>query len=586
MAYIHKIVHENPIIRRKVGFFADYFHFAAETIGQNDNISIDNPLSLVDKIIIQIEGNLENSSKYIISYLSNPLLSDHNPFLKEIKTFSCISPILTQYKDVLRKKDKVIKKWYSDNPDFLQCLKELRDELQSRFFDIVMKSILSHLKCEHDIEVHKDILILAVNCLVSEFLLNNRSKKDVKNLFQKILTSDRTGLPLLYNLEPNDDAKANFIGNRTLHQQFLGITDSLAEPFKEYFLIFQVCNMTVPDDFEFTYNKVTFYSPNHGLIKMLQSSDTNNFKIFLNDFLSENVGMLACVRSQFYSLEVAKNNALGLIKQELKFVNHSLGSNCSVRSFAFFGTANFKSLDIISLNENKDELEPGKDLVKLEDNPFSILMKFAPISKVHFLNCEKIYVEAMTTKNPGDYWHYLETLLTPVNLRTGKKIQIIDTVSTILTLNSEYHHKVKILLSYIRDGIMTSDRSTLGIPDEYKLKKIYSWEYEIEELNGIINHPFMNYIISDYLRPFGIDDINKIREHYSRVLWETQSERNFYIHRGLRNDKASIHLEGTIVRLGTRLRWLIFDAIEKNDGMPFHDIIEKLLIKARVQCQI
>jgi len=54
MGYITQVTHENKFVAEKVGFFADYFYFVADTLGQNDFVSIDNPLSLIEKTLIQI----------------------------------------------------------------------------------------------------------------------------------------------------------------------------------------------------------------------------------------------------------------------------------------------------------------------------------------------------------------------------------------------------------------------------------------------------------------------------------------------------------------------------------------------------
>ncbi len=55
MANINQITHSNPLIQKKVNFFADYFDFITDKMGILDNLPIENPLSLIDKAIFQVK---------------------------------------------------------------------------------------------------------------------------------------------------------------------------------------------------------------------------------------------------------------------------------------------------------------------------------------------------------------------------------------------------------------------------------------------------------------------------------------------------------------------------------------------------
>jgi hypothetical protein len=82
MATIHEVINENEEIRKKVGFFFDYFHFSAETMGFNDLTSVDNPLTLTRKIIYQIENNPKYCVQYVDSYLTNSWLRKDHEYYK------------------------------------------------------------------------------------------------------------------------------------------------------------------------------------------------------------------------------------------------------------------------------------------------------------------------------------------------------------------------------------------------------------------------------------------------------------------------------------------------------------------------
>ena len=112
---------------------------------------------------------------------------------------------------------------------------------------------------------------------------------------------------------------------------------------------------------------------------------------------------------------------------------------------------------------------------------------------------------------------------------------MIETISTILVLNAEYHLKKKVLANYIQNAFFDASHKTLGITSEFKIEKFYEWsnnDADIVELNNAINHPFMNHLLDNYLKPITKEELTECKQHYARVLWETQSERNFFTHRG------------------------------------------------------
>ena len=74
MAFLSQIIHPDDFIRKKVNFFADYFHFAVHQIGINDKIEVENYLSLIEKSIFQIKTNPIHCPNSLDSYFSYSLL--------------------------------------------------------------------------------------------------------------------------------------------------------------------------------------------------------------------------------------------------------------------------------------------------------------------------------------------------------------------------------------------------------------------------------------------------------------------------------------------------------------------------------
>lgn len=562
MAPLSVIKHENDLLRKKVSFFSDYFNFASHSIGQNDNIPADNPLSLTEKILIQLKEKLNNNAQYISNYITSPWLHEDNILLNKMESFTKVRPLIIDYKST---PDNKRNKWLLDNPDFEVSINELRIELASKMSQICIEAIASYLKCPHDIEHHHANLIMFSNCIVSEFILDRRSKKDLKFLLDKVFSDEPNEFSGVDPIEiKTGEEKYEDNNNRTFDDQFKGIYNALVGKAKEYYFIFRVYNMSVKSDFEFTYNKVTFFSPeNEKLNKLRLSLQENGF----SEFINKDVGMLASVKAEFHSLEIASMSAIETINTELKFLNIRLGINCQIEPFTFILSETHEKMDGYRGNHYEHGLEAGDiELTKLNDNPFVVLKDYSKTSTTPFLQAESLFSIALETKSANSYWHYFETLL-------GSKTEyVIDTISNILTLNGEYHYKEKVLRPYINNAIIQSGRRLLGLQQD-QVKKFYAFDADFTELSSVIKHDFMSHLLSEYLHKYSASDLERYKEHYRRILIDTKSERNFYLHRGIKNEKAAILIKETLPRMITRFRWLIFEGIKKYNGKPFLEII-------------
>jgi hypothetical protein len=65
MTFLNEITHPEKIVETKVNFFADYFNFVASQIDKSDYLDVENYLSLIEKMVFQIETNNNHCSRYI-----------------------------------------------------------------------------------------------------------------------------------------------------------------------------------------------------------------------------------------------------------------------------------------------------------------------------------------------------------------------------------------------------------------------------------------------------------------------------------------------------------------------------------------
>jgi hypothetical protein len=576
MPKIHQITHDNQLIRKKVNFFADYFCFAAETIGVNDALELENPLSAVDKILFQITKNPTRCAAYVDSYLTHGSFQNYDD-LKNFKSYKELKLLITAYK--ANKKPQGKGSWIQSNPRFMKVLQLYRRDLKRLMFKTALRSIISYLRCVHDIDKHKADLISQTDLIVSEFILSNHSKNDIAKIFERIITREVGIFPFPKSLKRSEE-KEIFIKNRTFQQQFDGIYNLLNDGLVKNHFIFRVYGLKTKDTFSFTYNKVTFYNPKHE--KLRRIIERVRAEIFLKDFLkNDEYMMIAVVKAEYESIDIATNDAVEMINRELQWINKVFTANCWLEKFSFLLTSDFVKIGWLKNAKERGYRVADHEIPMLEDNPFSFLRNVPARFKDTLLKSEPIFIEALVSKNVSTYWQYLETII-PTTHNDGK--QVIDVVSHLLLLNAESHHKDK-LRDYIVTAVSSMNVSAdyLGITIEQQTqieRNIDNVNYE--ELRNSIKHPFIKHLIDEYLTSFDKPELIKRKATYERVLWDAQAQRNATIHKGIANEKSLIALNGQLPRMIFRLRWIIFESLQKKRGKDYADVVFNLKADAAV----
>ncbi len=336
--------------------------------------------------------------------------------------------------------------------------------------------------------------------------------------------------------------------------------------------------MKTSDAFSFTYHRVTFYSPKHE--KLSRLLDRVKINPFLNDFLGDSEYLvLAVIKSTYGSIDIAKNEAVEIVNQELQFVNKVFGSNATLERFSYLLTSDFVDIGWHLNAKDKGYEVNDNELKRLRDNPFEFLKGSPKRLKEPLLRNETLFIAALNNENVSTYWQYLETII-PTTQKDSK--QIVDMVSHILLLSIESHYKNR-LKEYIRHAIspFTTTARQLGITNERQIEIFnYPGRLDLENLKAEIKHPFILHLIDECLRKIDRQDLLNIKGVYERILWDAQAQRNSLIHKGFANEKAMISLSASLPRLITRLRWTLFDGVRGRIGGDYEEIVYKLRDKA------
>jgi len=583
LPFIHQIIHPDSLVQKKVNFFADYFRFVTENIGVFDDLEIENYLSLIEKIIFQVESNVDHCPKYLDCYFSHPLLKKDNKYLKEFKQFSILQNQIKAYHQsgTLTKKSN----WIKGNSLFITSLIAFKRELMRNMFKSALKAIKLMLKDDHELDEYCDDIKYYTNILVSEFLLNDRTKKDLDKVFQRIMTVETNKFPFpkslieIYKGQNVDEAKKRFIEGRTFDQQFEGIYNILKEKGNKHYFLFRIKGINAKSDFSFKYNRVTFYHPNHKKLKEIRRVIENRLT---KDFFDFTPMLIASVKIDYYSSEIAVQEAINIINREVEFLNSVCKANAHIEIFCYLWTSDFKDVRCHINMDEKGHMVDEFDIKRLEDSPFKFLRITNYKCKNHILKYEYLFIKAISTHSLPDYWHYLETL---IPTKENNEKQIIEVVSSILILSDEKYDKSRIR-NYIINAILpfSASAESLGISRNrqvaYTNQIINNNQVPFGDIEKEITNPLLCGLFKFLSDPYSKSKLKEKKEYYSRILWELQAQRNSIIHSGYGNENAMILLKGTLPNLINRFRRTLFDAMENNKENTFKGLIDNLKKKS------
>ena len=578
---LNQITHPDALVQEKVNFFADYFNFVVHQYGKYDFLEVENHLSLIDKIIFQLETNLNNSIKYIDKYLSHYLLHSSNKYFSEYKNHTIISQFFDSYRSQKKETDKLI--WIETNPYLIQNLKKFRTELKKVMFKKAMKNIISFLKCKHQLSEHQTELIYFTNLIASEYILNNIPKQDLAKFIPKILSKEIKDFPFSKSFEIKNkdrliDAKKEFLNKRDFDNQFNGMYNLINQKHSTEYFIFKIYGIVPNIGFRFKYNKVEFFHPNDKKFNDVKAKIKE--KAFNKDFFDRKDLVIGIVKINYFTKTIGENEAINQIKKELNYLNFICNSNAYLEKYSYLTTSDFKDLGWRWAAKESGHRISEFNVSSLNNNVYYSLKNINKDCKNHIINYEPLFIKAKISKSPEDYWQYLETLF-PKN--TSGKNQVIDLFTSLLVIDSK-ENNILIIRNQIIDLLhpFNTPHSLLNLTLE-KQKNIHQQLQKdsgisFNDLKNEITHPLIIYlleILTDLKKSFQYKTIKKF---YNNIISECQAQRNSEIHSSFKNEKALILIDSILPSLVDRIRWNLFEEMKKNRKLNFNELLNKLKI--------
>ena len=578
MTRIKILKNENKLVERKTTFFVDYFNFYAKKIGKYYETELENPLSLVEKIIFQLTENPHDRKvNYINNYLSHEYFI-RDKFLKQFKKYLALKPNIISYRAAGSgdSADKTQLRWLRNNGDFLKELKSLKLELENEMCEKSLKILINFLLCDHDLKKHHADIKTLTKILVTESFFTERHKSEVLNIFSRLLSSDINQYPFPENVKTEIE-KQDYLKTGNFQKQFEGFLDFLKENPVNHFLILKVYGATLQPQKSFKYNAVEFLSSHHKKIEKLKTNVVGHDESMHVDFFDGEDYLFAVIPTKVFNDAPILDSVKRIVQKEVGYLSLRLDRQLRIDFESYLLTPDFEHC-IWKTYLNKIKTIEDKDIKTINDNPFFFLKKYSGPGANHILYHEEAFINASINNLIESYWKYIENILsfkrTPAS--------IIDTVSSLLLLNEKYFRK-----EHIHNYLLETttpwqfDYAGFGLePHEIiQLRKELS-KSQSKNFFKKIDYPFLKELEKIETKRHTKNRNRDIKNYYIRILLEVYEYRNAITHANVINQKADIKLQFCMPDLISRFRWILFQYVRKYPKAEFKSLINSALIEA------
>lgn len=580
MPRLNTIPYNRPNITEKVNYFIDYFKFTNQRLGQFPLIQFENPLSLIEKVIYQIETNfVEKSRPYLENHFSNSFFSE-TEFLDQFPSGNACTLKIDYYlSNSLTNTGR--KNFIKRTPLFLVELKSLRNELKENLIDLAISSLISLLGCRHKLKHHMRGINFWTLVLVTEFRYRNHSSKDIEDVPSKIMSNDINVFPFSKEIETRSNQE-NYGELRKEHLKtmgfkgrFLAIKNLIEKESYTCHFLFRINNISsVDNEFKLTYDDVTFISPYHTEMKLVRSSAKKSF-LSKEFFQSKNKFIIGYIQLEFYSRDIAVNLAVNKIKNAVSYLNRKIKSDSKLDADFYLTSKDFTSTG--SGRTYKEDLKKinERDFRQIDDNPFSFFRELSGNTIKPFLFFEHDYQSAIRENDVSKLWQYLENIIANNSVFKGIEKEVI---SNILLLNYRKYSKIQLRTDFVNSvSPFSIDSTSIGLTSNEQ-------EYIIRNPRIInpnnytkkIKRPFVSELIKLYKKNASKRNLSQVKEYYMSLLTEGYELRNMMIHRGEAHPKVELKMKLLFPLLVARFRKNLIDELKKYDGTDFSEVLVEL----------
>ena len=575
----------NRNIETKVNFFCDFYKLTVKNLGKVRLWEYENPLSIIDKIIFQIENNPKNRVRYLDHHLNNSLLTQ-NGFNDQFEYLRKLRPLITEYLSTSNKNE-----WLNLKTKFLINLKKLRLELDSEMVKVAVQFITQYLKCNHPLEFHKEDFKYLIRIIVSDLKFNDKPDRETVNLVRKIMSRDPKVFPLPISIlnkseESNfSDITSEFISNRTFTQQFEGILNYKKHPDVIGYYLIRVFNLILPENKKISFKGIEILSPKNVRFNSLLFNENNEFnENHWKEFISNENISIAIVKGNLSNSTDGFRDAINKVQLVINFINNKLNLNSYLDIYDYRATVDFqKSNFSFSTKNSAIELSEGQLERLNDDNPYIITNSVSSQAKTKFLYSEQFYHRAITSNEVSDYWHYLECVIPMKKIQNGKyEKQVKSAFANILMINHKWYfptHIVICIFNLLQSHTYDRTDYSFSYLEMQKLSSNWKNSTIIQKSRSFKKHSIIKDLHLIYSERNNENNLKKEYDYYYSLIHELYEIRNAYVHGGLKNSYAEKKMKLVIPPLITKIRNIILKEIIKGKTKSMEKIVERLIKK-------
>ena len=546
---------QNKRVCEKLSFFSNYFNYVVMSFKKNDTVIFDTHLTLVEKIIFQIENNIVRSKKYVTAYFGNPLFSPNDTLFNNQKYSSEILSIIQKYFS-LKNNDKKAEYLLST----LSLWKKYKTYLKRTLFSRLTSRVGKYIFCENEVNFKE--FLRAVEMLAASLYYKGYSQKELLRLTDDIFSRENFPFPS----QMKEEEKEKYLKKlNTVFSRLKGLKNFYHKQGKKRYFIFRISNIRPEKDFEYSLNRnLGFYGADHEKFKFIKAKLSDH--PFFNDFFND-AYLFAIVKVNFLTQEMASKEAREEIKKHIPFLNKALHANSFLNPYYYIHSDDFKNFNI-SYYGREGIIHLNKNHYKNLDywNAYKILKASKSPAKQKILANEHLFFKALQTQNPQDYWQYVENIFYPHNN------QVKEIFSFILLSSVESHMNDQILNDVT--NILLFSHNTLGI----SAAKIHDMDRKnsLIELQKEINHPFLRFLLSSKKLNY-----HEIFNYYRSIVLSCESQRNAMIHSNKQNPIEQRQLFLKFQNLFIRIREELINAVLRDPSLSFEEIMERHKVQAQ-----
>lgn len=522
--------------------------------------SVETPLSIFENILTQIEYNYKNCTPYLDKYLINPIIANYI-FGKGKRVIKQFYTALTPYQMLEEKKER--QKWIKrkrNKQNIIQACTKVITNLKRGLFQEYVKTIISYLTCPHDLNQHKNNIKFISRLIISDFLLNGFTQKDVVKLFDIVLEED--------------------VNTKKLHQQFEKITKRRFTPFRSSYVLCKVYGMTMQPNEIKEINGITFLSSNSPKLEKLKTEMRKGFF-----FKHVETFCIAFIKRKYRSKWYAHQEAAEIIKRFVRNLNKSTSYNCLVSETDFIITNNFI--------ESQSHSIPGENptIKDYDAYTFRKAMRYSSYSNKgirtkaleKFQEFENIFEIANIDTALPEYWRYFESLF--ADIYKGNIPEKVRThIAHIILI--QYQEEIKTDLTSSIYNYFINDFISLGFSIQDYNRMARFDKFDVSEVKSICSDPFILDVIATIENETSKTKLQDVCDYYINNLLELYEYRNHHIHTGKDCKNLKIKLSYSIAQITRRFRETMMDEIQKggNKRKTLSSIIDSINRKGRGLC--